>query len=93
MKYNQLPHVLEHNKRQAKKHEGETLASLRVKIAALEEEAAALEAENNNLKAVLASCIYKGNFWHASDCAASNNEPCDCWVSAAHKLLEGGENG
>lgn len=35
MKYNQLPHVLEHNKKQAAKHESETIASLRVDNAAL----------------------------------------------------------
>jgi len=43
MKYNELPHVLEYNKKQAAKHKEETIASLRVELAAQSARIAELE--------------------------------------------------
>ena len=87
MKYNQLPHVLEHNKRQAKKHEGETLASLRVKIAAL-------EAENAELRDAM-----KGLMDEAVKMAEKylpDNAPIWAWIDDASDTItkeKGGNNG
>lgn len=84
MKYNQLPHVLAHNKKQAAKHEGETIASLRV-------DNATLRAQNAELREALEIALHRADQarYHTAEAIQPiTAEWLDGIITEARRVLE-----